>query len=116
MWLVGTLLLIAACVTVILVLGWRPRPEPSPPLWNIPVLGGTFTGIVGTIAGFSVASATFIAGLDGVRASPVYATVIGMLLIAFLILVFSALTYASTPSSRHPATRRCSRWRTCWRT
>ena len=103
MWIVGTLILFVIGVVLVLVIGWKPRPRPAPPLWDIPGLSGTYSGIVGTLAGFTVASAIFIAGLDGVRASPVFATVIGMLLIAFLILVLIALLYASTPSTREPA-------------
>jgi hypothetical protein len=99
MWIVGTLILFAIAVTAVVLIGQTPRPNPSPPLWDIGSLGGTYTGIVGTIGGFSVASAIFIAGLDVARASPLFATVIGMLLVAFLILVFSALIYASTPNA-----------------
>ncbi len=98
MWIVGTLILFAVGIAAIVAIGWTPRAMPSPPLWDISNLGGTYTGIVGTIAGFSVASAIFIAGLDVARTSPVFATVMGMLLVAFLILVFSALIYASTPN------------------
>jgi hypothetical protein len=99
MWIVGTLIVFAAGVAAIIAIGWTPRAMPGPPLWDISSLGGTYTGIVGTIAGFSVASAIFIAGLDVARTSPLFATVMGMLLVAFLILVFSALIYASTPNA-----------------
>ena len=101
MWLVlaGVVLLFAAAVTAVVALGWAPRAVASPPPWDIPSLGGTWTNIVGTLAGFSVASAVFIAGFDVARTSPAFATVIGMLLLAFLILVFSALTYASLPNA-----------------
>ena len=99
MWIVGTLIVFAVGVVAIVAIGWTPRTIPSPPLWDISSLGGTYTGIVGTIAGFSVASAIFIAGLDVARTSPLFATVMGMLLAAFLILVFSALIYASTPNA-----------------
>jgi hypothetical protein len=100
MWLVltGVVLLFAAAVTIVVALGWIPRATASPPVWHIPSQGGIWTNIVGTLAGFSVASAVFIAGFDVARGSPAFATVIGMLLLAFLILVFSALTYASTPN------------------
>ena len=97
-WIVGTLILFAVGIAAIVAIGWTPRATPSPPPWDISSQGGTYTGILGTIAGFSVASAIFIAGLDVARFSPVFATVMGMLLVAFLILVFSALIYASTPN------------------
>ena len=99
MWIVGTLIVFAVGVVAIVAIGWTPHAMPSPPLWDISSLGGTYTGIVGTIAGFSVASAIFIAGLDVARTSPLFATVMGMLLVAFLILVFSALIYASTANA-----------------
>ncbi len=98
MWIVGTLILFAVGVAAIVAIGWTPRAMSGPPPWDISSLGGTYTGIVGTIAGFSVASAIFIAGLDVARTSPLFATVMGMLLVAFLILVFAALIYASTPN------------------
>jgi hypothetical protein len=99
MWIVGTLIMFAVGVAAIVAIGRTPRAMPGPPPWDISSLGGTYTGIVGTIAGFSVASAIFIAGLDVSRTSPLFATVMGMLLVAFLILVFSALIYASTPNA-----------------
>ena len=99
MWIVGTLLLFAAGVTAIVVVGWTPRAALSPPLWDIPSLGSLYTGIVGTLAGFSVASAIFIAGLDVGRQSPVFATVIGMLLVSFLNLVMTSLMYAQIPGT-----------------
>jgi hypothetical protein len=102
-WIVGTLLLFVIAVVVVLAIGWAPRAKPSPPLWNIPSLGGAYVTIVGTIGGFSVAGAIFIASVDDARTSPAFATVIGMLLLAFLILVFSALIYASAPGD--PNTR-----------
>src|SRR5215204_3440574 len=98
MWIFGTLVVFAVGIAAIAAIGWAPRATPSPPPWDISSLGGTYTGILGTIAGFSVASAIFIAGLDVARTSPVFAMVMGMLLVAFLILVFSALIYASTPN------------------
>lgn len=89
----------AAAVATILAIGWIPRQAPSRQVWDIASLGGTYTGIVGTLGGFSVTSAVFVAGLDGVRDSPAFAAVIGMLLAAFLILVLSALMYASVPNA-----------------
>ena len=103
MWVVGVFVLFVVAVTAVLGIGWRPRAVPSPPLWSIPSLSGTYTSIVGTIGGFSVASAIFIASLDTTRSSPLFGTVIGMLLVAFLILVLSALMYASTPNLPHDA-------------
>lgn len=99
MWFAGTLVLFAAGVTAMVSIGWKPRAVASLPLWDISRQGGTYTGIVGTLGGFSVTSAIFVAGLDAARTSPAFATVIGMLLVAFLILVFAALLLASTPNA-----------------
>jgi hypothetical protein len=97
-WLLGTLITFAIGIGVVAIIGRHPRLTSSRPVWDISSLGGTYTGIVGTLGGFSVTSAVFVAGLEGARASPEFAAVIGMLLVAFLILVFSALLYASTPN------------------
>src|ERR687893_1556133 len=99
MWIIGTLIVFAVGVAAVVAIGWKPPATPSPPPWDMSSLGGIYTGIVGTLAGFSVASAIFIAGLDVARTSPLFATVMGMLLVAFLILVFSALILASTPNA-----------------
>jgi hypothetical protein len=99
MWIVGTIILLAIGIAAVVAIGWTPRATPSPPLWDLPSLSPTYTGIVGTIGGFAVASAIFIAGFDVTRASPLFATVVGMLLIAFLILVLCALLYASIPNA-----------------
>jgi hypothetical protein len=99
MWILGTLLAFALGIGAVVVIGRKPRLTPSQPVWDISSLGGTYTGIVGTLGGFSVTSAIFVAGLEGAQASPAFAEVIGMLLIAFLILIFSALLYASAPNA-----------------
>jgi hypothetical protein len=69
------------------------------PPWAIPSLTGPFTGVVGTLAGFSVASAAFIANLSLARESPTFASIIGMPLVSFLILATSTMIYRSTPSA-----------------
>ncbi len=99
MWVVGTLILFVVGVSAGVAIGWARRRALSPPLWDIPGLGGTYTGIVGTLAGFSVASATFIAGLDYPRESPEFAAVIAMLLISFLVLIATAMMYSTTPNA-----------------
>jgi hypothetical protein len=98
-WVVGTLILFVVGVSAGVAIGWARRRALSPPLWDIPGLGGTYTGIVGTLAGFSVASATFIAGLDYPRESPEFAAVIAMLLISFLVLISTAMMYSTTPNA-----------------
>ncbi len=98
MWIVGTFVLLVVGATLVVLIGWTPRAVPSPPLWDFSASDGGITGIVGSIAGFAVASAIFVASLDAARTSPVFATVIGLLLISFLILIVIALMYASIPT------------------
>ena len=87
MWLIGVLLLLAVGSAVTVQVGWVPRPILSPPPWDIPTLAGPYTGIVGTLAGFTVASAIFVADLNLVSQAPSFAVVVGMFLVSFLILV-----------------------------
>lgn len=98
MWIVGVLLLIIVGALAVALIGQAPRPRAADAIWDIPGLGGLYTGIVGTLAGFSVASATFIAGLESARGTPAFATAIAMLLVSFLILMGSAIMYSDTPS------------------
>ena len=98
MWVVGTLILLVVGAALIAVIGWAPRRRASPALWDISGLGGTYTGIIGILAGFSVGSATFIAGLGSARGTPAFAAAVGMLLVSFLILIGSAMMYSDTPS------------------
>ena len=98
MWIIGTIIVLSVGAAVTAALGWSPRATPGPPVWDIPRLGGVYTGIVGTLAGFSVASATFIAGLDAARGTPAFAAAIALLLVSFLILMGSAIMYSDTPS------------------
>jgi hypothetical protein len=97
-WVVGMLVVLALGAGLTVVIGWKPRSLRDSPLWDAPGLGGMFTGIAGTIAGFSIASATFIASTSQGRDSPAFAAVVGMLLISFLILMSTAMMYSSTPT------------------
>ena len=100
MWLVGVLCLVAVAAAVVTWLGRSPRPGMTGPPWDIPGLAGPYTGVVGTLAGFSVASAIFIANLSLARESPTFAAIIGMPLVSFLTLVTSAMVYSSTPNEK----------------
>src|SRR3712207_7117868 len=99
MWLVGVLFLIAVAAAVVARLGRSGRPGVTVLPWDIPGLAGPYTGVVGTLAGFSVASAIFIANLSLARESPTFAAIIGMPLVSFLTLVTSAMVYSSTPNA-----------------
>src|SRR5918995_1710814 len=97
-WIVGVLLLLVVGAVTVALIGWTPRSRIGEAMWDLPGLGGLYTGIVGTLAGFSVASVTFIAGLSSARGTPAFATAVGMLLVSFLILIGSAIMYSDTPS------------------
>jgi hypothetical protein len=98
MWIVGAIVLLVAGAAITVAIGWTPRAGQCERLWDIPELSGAYTGIVGILAGFSVTSAIFIAGLRLGQASAAFADTIGMLLISFLVLVGSAMMYSDTPA------------------
>jgi hypothetical protein len=96
MWIAGVGALLAIGSVAIVSIGWEPRQHAEPPTLDLSGQGGAFTGIVGAFAGFTVASVTFMAGLDAARGSPAYAATIAMFLISFLILMGSAMMYSDT--------------------
>lgn len=98
MWIAGVLLVIVGAAILASLPGQSRRGGVVELPWDLPGLTGPYTGVVGTLAGFSVASAIFIANLSLARESPAFAAVIGMPLISFLILVTSAMIYSSTPN------------------
>ena len=74
MWIVGVLLLIAVAGAVVAVLSRSPRSGMTLLPWDIPGPTGPFTGVVGTLAGFSVASAIFIANLSLATSAMIYSS------------------------------------------
>jgi hypothetical protein len=101
MWVIGTIILGIVGAAATTALGWTPRVTPGPSLSDASKLGGTNATSVGTLAGFSLTSAIFIANLDVARTSPMFATVFGMMLVGFLILVAATWIVGSTPSGSH---------------
>ena len=97
MWLIGTIVVLAVGAAATIAVGWRPRARPSPPLWDIPKLGGGTAGNAGAFAGFSLTAAIFVAGVGGAQSAPAFVTVFGMLLIGFLILVVATWINSSIP-------------------
>jgi hypothetical protein len=97
-WIVGVVLLFILGAAIVVAIGWEPRRREEPAMWDIPGLSGFYTGIVGTLAGFSIAAATFIAGISSAQGTPAFAAAIGMLLVSFLTLMGSAMMYSDTPS------------------
>jgi hypothetical protein len=102
MWLIGVVILLVVGAALTVALGWTPRATPGPPLWDIAQLGAASATSFGGFAGFSLASAIFVAGLDAARTSPVFATVFGMMLVGFLDLVIASWIAGSAPSASQP--------------
>ncbi|MFN8593667.1 MAG: hypothetical protein U0031_19575 [Thermomicrobiales bacterium] len=98
MWVVAAIFVLVASAAIAVAIGWTPRAAPSPPLWDLPKLGGSYSGAAGTYAGFSLTAAIFIAGLDTARTSATFATVFGMMLVAFLVHVTATFIAGSTPN------------------
>jgi hypothetical protein len=103
-WLLGIAVLIAVVVVITVASGWS-KPAPPAPLWDVPRISQTFTAIVGSLAGFSVACATFLAGQAAIRGAETFELVIAMFLIAFLILISCAMGFASVPTATASAGR-----------
>jgi hypothetical protein len=98
MWLVGTVaVVVIACLITFFIARHWPLEEKRP-IWDLARAAGTYTSIVGTLAGFSVASSFFLANLSRSTRAPELETVIGMLVIAFLVLVGTAMTYGAMPT------------------
>jgi hypothetical protein len=103
MWIAGVVLLLLVGAGLISVIGWAPRARTGPAVWDLPGASGIYSGLVYTLAGFSVAAATFLAGVSSARDSPAFSTVIGLLLLSFLILMAASMMYGATPASLTPA-------------
>ena len=97
MWVPATLLLFAIDAALVGWIGWRKSPGPPDPLFDIPKLSTSLAGIVGTLSGFTIASAIFLANLDAFRESPSFEAVMGLFLIAFQILIATAIMFALVP-------------------
>lgn len=98
MFILGSILFAAVTAGVGAWLGTRRTPRRIDHPWDIPRVAQTFTTIVGTLAGFSVASAIFVANLTVARESPEFASLIGMFLLAFILFVATAQEFGTTPN------------------
>lgn len=108
MWILGSALMLVVVVGVaLLVEGRQTRPK-LPLLWDTPRVAGSYTGIVGTLAGFTVASSYFAANLWLNRSGAQFEMMLGMLLIGFLVLVGTAMTFATVPNA--PRDRNADEW------
>lgn len=102
MWIAGIAAVLVIGTVVNVAIGWDARAEPSPPLWNIPVMSQMYIGVVGMLAGFSVTAAVFLASLGPSRGSVEFEAVVGTLIVSFLILITAAMMYATTPGGPTP--------------
>lgn len=98
-WLAGVLALFALCGGVVLLLSIKLRSGPIKPLLDVPAVAQRYIVIVGSLSGFSVASATFLAGFIERSGAASFATVIGMFLIAFLTFVGTSMIYGTLPAA-----------------
>src|SRR3712207_6353408 len=96
MWVAGILLLLLLAVGIVQLLARDEREGPAMPLWDIPRVAGSYTTIVGTLSGFTVASAVFIG--NQARGSSFFEDAMGMFIIAFLLLISSTMQFAATPN------------------
>ena len=98
MWVLGIFLLFAIGGAMAALIGWRKPAGRPAALVDVPKLSTSLTGIVGTLSGFTITSAIFLANLDAFRGSPSFAAVMGFFLIAFQILIATAIMFAIVPS------------------
>jgi hypothetical protein len=96
MWLAGVIGLMLVSIAIVQILGLERRRAPALPLWDIPRVAGFYTTIVGSLAGFAVASSVFIANLA--RGDPQYEDAMAMFIVAFLVLIGTTMQFAATPN------------------
>lgn len=96
-WIVAWLAVAVLTSVPAVVVGWK-RGEPPPPLWEVPRMTQTYTTIIGSLAGFSVASAIFMSGQSVTQGTDPFLPVIGLLLLAFMMFVATAMVFGTTPS------------------
>ena len=98
MWLGGVVVLLAAAVAVVTRLGREFRTAPTVVPWDIPAVASTYTGIVGALAGFTVASTVFLANLSAARETEAFVATMGMFLIAFVGFLVASQMFGTLPS------------------
>jgi hypothetical protein len=101
-WMLGVGAILAVVVIATLAVGWE-RGELPTALWDVSRMSASFTTVVGSLAGLSVASAIFLANLTAIRQSPDFGLVMAMFLIAFTILIATSMLFATVPNLPAPA-------------
>jgi len=77
-----------------LLLGWRKVPV-EPNLWDLKAIGANYTVLTITLAGFAIASVFFLATEGPHEDNLSFATIAGILLLAYLILTGAAIMFGS---------------------
>ena len=101
MWLGGVLVLLAAVVAATSRVGRTLRDAPCSPVWDIPAVASTYTGIVGALAGFSVASTVFLANRAAARNTEnteAFAVTMGMFPVAFIGFLVASQMFGTLPN------------------
>ena len=104
MWLGGVVVLLAAAVAAVTRLGREFRTAPTVVPWDIPAVASTYTGIVGALAGFTVASTVFLANLSAARGTEAFVATMGMFLIAFVGFLAASQMFGTLPNRATPGT------------
>jgi hypothetical protein len=97
--MVGIAAMFGVALLLAFALSHGPRAAPPPPPWDVGAVAQRLIYIVGTLSGFSVASATFLAGYIERKGPSDFDTVIGMFLIAFLVFVSTAMMLGTVPAN-----------------
>src|SRR3954451_6634242 len=100
LWPLGVL----ATVLVALAISYRlsllaPSTQVAGAMWDLPRSAGTYTTISGSLGGFSVTSAIFLANLRVARDAQEFEGVMAMFLFAFIAFIGAALQFSSTPNA-----------------
>lgn len=99
-WLIGVAGLFAfVFASAFARIGASPRLMPTL-LWDITRVAQMYTTVVGALAGFTAASAVFVArlGVDRPKSDELETT-IGLFILAFLMLAAAAMEFANTPNA-----------------
>ncbi len=99
LWILGILCLLLLTAGVCACLN-RKRQRPSyETRWDLASLGGSYSGVLTTLAAVGVATTVFVAQLRIGSGAPAYSSVIGLFLIAFIMLIGTTVTLATFRSA-----------------
>jgi hypothetical protein len=99
MWALGILLAVLVAVAISYRLSQLKPSSQIAAMWDLPRSVSTYTSISGTLAGFSVTSAVFLANLRVSRDVEEFEGVMAMFLFAFIAFIGAAVQFSSTPNA-----------------